>query len=33
MRQIARALRIFAYQENLPIMVHCIHGELWQSGR
>ena len=27
MRQIARALRIFAYQENLPIMVHCIHGE------
>jgi hypothetical protein len=28
MRQIARALRIFAYQENLPIMVHCIHGEV-----
>jgi Tyrosine phosphatase family len=28
MRQIARALRIFAYEENLPIMVHCIHGEL-----
>jgi hypothetical protein len=27
MRQIARALRIFAYQENLPIMVHCIHGK------
>ena len=28
MRQIARALRVFAYPENLPIMVHCIHGEI-----
>lgn len=27
MRQIARALRVFAYAENFPVMVHCIHGK------
>lgn len=28
MRQIAKALRVFAYAENFPVIVHCIHGAL-----
>lgn len=27
MRPIARALRVFAHAENLPIIIHCIHGK------
>jgi hypothetical protein len=27
MRQIAKALRVFAYPENFPVIVHCIHGK------
>ena len=27
MRPIARALRIFANEENLPCVVHCVHGK------
>ena len=27
MRPIARALRVFAQQENLPCIIHCIHGK------
>jgi protein-tyrosine phosphatase len=27
MRPIARALRVFAHAENLPIIMHCIHGK------
>ena len=27
MRPIARALRVFVQEENLPCVVHCIHGK------
>ena len=27
MRPIARALRVFAHAENLPAIIHCIHGK------
>lgn len=27
MRPIARALRVFADEENLPCVVHCVHGK------
>ena len=27
MRPIARALRVFAHAENLPCIIHCIHGK------
>ena len=25
--QVARALRLWTHEENLPILVHCIHGK------
>ena len=25
--QVGRALRLWTHQENLPILVHCIHGK------
>ena len=27
MRPIARALRVFAHADNLPVIIHCIHGK------
>ena len=27
MRPIARALRVFADADNLPVIIHCIHGK------
>ena len=31
-RGIAKAMRVFCDPDNLPVLIHCIHGEVLLSG-